>query len=293
MNYVILSQQVPPKSYSDELGVVYNYPKRYWPRLAKGDRFIYHQPSSSGGGGKTYIGCGLVGEITSDPEDPTRRNAELQDYTEFTKPVPMSNRGQFVEPGILTPANLRGNAVRIVPKETASLIVSRSGTAPPWTWDFFEEPSQDDVDGSPDKDLPPFAPDLRKAIERFDAKYSSMPPEERRRQVAGLHRPSSIGRILKQLYGTKCWVCGEEGFQKRTGNQYAEAHHVEEVHTRVLGVLGSRNIIIVCANCHRKLHYADVDVRGTEAGWEITINGKLYQVYRPVDGESQAQPGCT
>ena len=46
MNYVILSQQVPPKSYSDELGVVYNYPKRYWRRLAEGDRFIYHQPSS-------------------------------------------------------------------------------------------------------------------------------------------------------------------------------------------------------------------------------------------------------
>ena len=283
MNYVILSQQVPPTSYRDELGVVYNYPQQYWRRLAEGDRFIYHQPRSSGEGGKTYIGCGLVGEITSDPEDPTRRNAELQDYTEFTKPVPMIRRGRFVEPGITASVNLVGNAVRIVLKETASLIVSRAGTNPPWNWDFFEEPSQDDVDGSPDKDLPPFEPDLRKAIERFDAKYASMPPEERRRQVARLHRPSSIGRILKQLYGTKCWVCGEEGFQKRTGNQYAEAHHVEEVHTRVPGVLGSRNMIIVCANCHRKLHYADVDVRETEAGWEVTINGKLYQVYRPVD----------
>jgi predicted HNH restriction endonuclease len=45
----------------------------------------------------------------------------------------------------------------------------------------------------------------------------------------------------------------------------------------------SQNIMIVCANCHRRLHYARVEVTVlTPATLEITINGTSYEVRRNV-----------
>ena len=279
MNYVALSQRVPPNNYRDQLGAVYNYPSRYWSRLTPGDRFIYHQPRTGTRGGMVYIGCGLIGEITLDAEDPVRRNAELNDYTPFVKPVPFVQRGKFLEQNISTPTQLRGNAVRIVSEETAALIIQKSGTTPPWSWEFPDTGGDEEIDTSPQNKL-------RDAIAKFDGMYASLEPEERRKLVGGLHRPSSIGNLLKELYGTTCCICGIEGFVKRNQTRYAEVHHVEELHTRNIGVLGSQNIIIVCANCHRKLHYSDVKVHGIEHGWEIMINGELYRVGRLTDKDS-------
>ena len=273
MNYVILSQRVPPDNYRDELGALYNYPKRYWNRINTGDRFIYHQPRSTRGGGMVYLGCGSIGEISPDPADLTRRNAELVDYTQFTRPVPVVRRGRFLEPGISSQAQMIGNAVRLVDEETAKLILQRSRAAPPWTWEVVQEHEGSFSHASA-------GPQLIEALSRFDTKYASSKPEVRRRLLDSLHRPSSVSRIIKQLYGTTCAICGREGFPKRDGTKYAEVHHVEEISTKSLGVLGSQNMIVVCATCHRMLHYADVEVDPTASGWLITINGQQHRLKR-------------
>ena len=271
MNYVILSQRVPPDNYRDELGALYNYPKRYWNRINTGDRFIYHQPRSIRGGGMVYLGCGSIGEIGPDPADPTRRNAELVDYAQFTRPVPVVRRGRFLEPGISSQAQMIGNAVRLVDGNTARLILQRSRATPPWTWEIVREHERSYSHASP-------GAQLMEALARFDAKYASSEPEARRRLLDSLHRPSSVGRIIKQLYGTTCTICGREGFPKRDGTKYAEIHHVEEISTKSPGVLGSKNVIVVCATCHRMLHYADVKVDPIVSGWLITINGHQHRI---------------
>ncbi len=56
----------------------------------------------------------------------------------------------------------------------------------------------------------------------------------------------------------KCVICEEKGFIQRNDIPYIEAHHIIELHKLMPGSYCSDNIIIVCSNCHKKLHYAKV-----------------------------------
>ena len=132
MSYLVLSQKLPPKEYRDEVGKVYNYPKRYWNRIETGDRFIYHQPHSGPRAGKVYFGCGIIGSIRQDPQDAKRRIAELLNYMEFIRPVPVSRDKKFIEPAIRSSIEMVGNAVRKIDADTATLILRLSETDPPW-----------------------------------------------------------------------------------------------------------------------------------------------------------------
>ena len=74
-----------------------------------------------------------------------------------------------------------------------------------------------------------------------------------------------IGRSLKRLIGHRCQLCdalGHEpiGFRKANGDPYVEAHHVRPVAMREIGSLSAANVVIVCANHHRQLHYGGVNV---------------------------------
>lgn len=271
MAYIILTQKVPPENYRDEVGVIYSYPKRYWKRVFSGDRFIYHQPRTKGGG-MVYFGSGVIGSISPDPDDESLRNAELLYYMRFTSPVAVVNETDFLEPDILRPADLRGNAVRGISEEVANLILLYAGTETPWYWDV-KAPLLQDADGVGDGEKL-----LQRRLARFDREYSNLEPQSRRLLLLRLNRPSSVGQLVKDLRGTTCVICGTPGFVKRDGSRYAEVHHVEELSTRNPGVLGSDNMIVVCANCHRKLHYAEVDVSQSEGGWTIVINGETYFV---------------
>ena len=272
MGYIILSQKNPPDNYRDEIGVTYNYPKRYWTRVHDGDRFIYHQPRTRGGG-MVYFGAGVIGTISPDPEDEkSRRHAELLDYTTFAQPVPIVDKKRFVEPDIARPADLRGNAVRRISDEVADLILRRAKTEAPWYWDGTAPPGRDT------DDLAAREQSLRESLARFDREYSDVAPQSRQAFLQQLHRPSSVSRLVKALRGTTCVLCGTPGFLKRDGGRYAEVHHVEELSTGMPGVLGSDNMVVVCATCHRKLHYADVAVSQSEGGWTIVINGETHHV---------------
>lgn len=101
--------------------------------------------------------------------------------------------------------------------------------------------------------------------------------------MASIDRPTSISRALKEQLGYACQICGVEGFEKKSGGRYVEAHHLQELHRLAPGSLVSENVLIVCANCHRKLHYADVEVRASSPRTlGITINGTAHRVRRNV-----------
>ncbi|WP_054259861.1 hypothetical protein [Propionispora sp. 2/2-37] len=55
-------------------------------------------------------------------------------------------------------------------------------------------------------------------------------------------------------------ICGAEGFVKHNGDRYIEAHHLVQID----------NVILVCPNCHRELHYGR-DVEVVDRGNEILV----------------------
>ncbi len=87
------------------------------------------------------------------------------------------------------------------------------------------------------------------------SKYSN---EEVRKRLKSSNRfsrektPSSIRLILGNIYKGHCQVCSFT-FLKQDKNPYYEIHHLD-------AMLGHhpKNLVLVCANCHRQFEYADV-----------------------------------
>ena len=105
-------------------------------------------------------------------------------------------------------------------------------------------------------------------------------PTRVRAVVNTIKRNLGISARLKDLYRGKCQLCGST-FRKRDGSNYSESHHIVS-----LGMHGAdrlSNIVILCANCHRKLHYAEVrhlPVRGEHR--YVRINGETVEIrYSP------------
>jgi hypothetical protein len=94
---------------------------------------------------------------------------------------------------------------------------------------------------------------------------ASETPEQKERIVKVIER-GTIGEKVKVRNQYRCQVCeylGQEplGFKKKDSTfTYIEAHHVVPVHKLEKGVLSARNIITVCANHHRQMHYGNVSI---------------------------------
>lgn len=72
------------------------------------------------------------------------------------------------------------------------------------------------------------------------------------------------GDIVKAANEFRCQICQSlglesKGFLKADGTYYVEAHHVVPVSSLAADVLGPDNVISVCPNHHRQLHYGGVD----------------------------------
>lgn len=87
---------------------------------------------------------------------------------------------------------------------------------------------------------------------------------------------SRIGQALKALYEGRCQICGYT-FLKRDGTNYAEVHHLEALSEG--GWEDPKNMLVVCANHHRQLHYAKVERIGWKGGQLILrINDELHHI---------------
>jgi len=106
-------------------------------------------------------------------------------------------------------------------------------------------------------------------------------PEKKRSVVTLFKRNTRIAKRLKILYQGKCQICNFT-FEKENGENYSETHHVVP-----LGERGSeeiKNIIVLCANCHRQLHYDKAIWKSLERNVRhVEINGQLKEIkYKPV-----------
>jgi predicted restriction endonuclease len=119
-------------------------------------------------------------------------------------------------------------------------------------------------------------------LAELESKFLHACPEVKTRVSRGVER-GPIGREVKRLNGFHCQMCealGSEplGFRKRNGEPYIEAHHVMPVHKKQIGSLSAANIVTLCANHHREVHYGNVSVTIGDndfvfvvAGQELTI----------------------
>jgi hypothetical protein len=87
---------------------------------------------------------------------------------------------------------------------------------------------------------------------------------------------SKIGQALKALYDGHCQIC-DFTFRKKDGTNFAEVHHLEALSEG--GKEDPKNLLVVCANCHRQLHHAKVE----KVGWEgdhlvLRINDELHRI---------------
>lgn len=100
-----------------------------------------------------------------------------------------------------------------------------------------------------------------KSISKLEQKMKRTTPEVKQRISSFIER-GTIAKKVKQLNNYKCQICEVQGldpfsFKKPDGTLYIEAHHVEPVSSKKQGVLSMANIITVCPNHHRQLHYGN------------------------------------
>jgi 5-methylcytosine-specific restriction endonuclease McrA len=100
---------------------------------------------------------------------------------------------------------------------------------------------------------------------------AQVPVTTRRVAVPSTNR--LLAEALKQLYADRCQIC-DATFRTRQGGKYSEVHHVQPRTDG--GPHAPQNMLVLCATCHRKLHFATVE--GASSALEtgrLTINGRL------------------
>ncbi len=117
--------------------------------------------------------------------------------------------------------------------------------------------------------------DPTQLLSELDTKYGHK-PEFKESIIRQIQRPSAVSNAIKEKYGYKCQLCGYPGFVKKGGGKYAEVHHMLELNNLAPRTLQSWNILVVCALCHRKLHYAEAKTEFLNPGWRISMEGKEY-----------------
>jgi hypothetical protein len=86
--------------------------------------------------------------------------------------------------------------------------------------------------------------------------------------------PISLRLILGKIYEGICQICGFY-FMKRDDTPYFEIHHLDALKGN-----HPKNLILVCANCHRQFEFAYVKQIFNEQGWLINVafNKNEYEI---------------
>jgi predicted RNA-binding protein with PUA-like domain len=141
--------------------------------------------------------------------------------------------------------------------------------------------------GEDEEDIPPGATDSDISSDRLaelERKYLGASPEVKERLSKSVER-GPVGALVKKANGYRCQICealglNPIGFLKRNGTPYVEAHHVTPVAKREVGTLSASNVITVCANHHREIHYGKSSIRVNDTTFDIDINECTIRIAR-------------
>ena len=272
---IILSQRIDIASdYDDTPFVSYHFPKRYRNQICSGNRFVYYQGNRSKKDQRYYFGCGVVGSINP-TESGNHYYAEILEGRKFLNSVPIyCPKGDgFIE-------SIGYEKVRNKPNPSWQNSIRKISD------DAFHEILKlgniEDNVGEYSSILES-ENDALSVLNYLNNRYSGTPPEERVRLAQKyLDRGSAVTNALKNLLGAKCQICGWIGFQKKNGNDcFIEAHHLVQVANKEEGALCTDNIILVCPNCHREIHYGhNFQVTSNDDYVDIVLSGRQTRIKR-------------
>lgn len=122
----------------------------------------------------------------------------------------------------------------------------------------------------------------------MEEKYLHANPEVKESLSRTVER-GPVGALVKKATGFKCQVCEAlgchpVGFLKMNGEPYVEAHHVMPVSKKEIGSLAASNIMTVCANHHRQMHYGGIAVVVSAMTFDFVIDGVSVSIPKTARG---------
>ena len=101
-------------------------------------------------------------------------------------------------------------------------------------------------------------------IDKLEEAMKDLTPEQKEKVSIFIER-GLIAQKIKKITNFKCLICEAKGmnslgFQKLNGDFYIETHHVEPISLLKTGSLSVANLLTVCANHHRQIHYGKVEL---------------------------------
>ncbi len=97
--------------------------------------------------------------------------------------------------------------------------------------------------------------DNEQKLEEFES--DDFMPKKQQIQSSVSYRNPEIASRMKIKHNHTCQICKIPTFKDKTGNFYTESHHI--IPRSLGGPDKPSNILIVCANCHRKFDSGDDD----------------------------------
>lgn len=78
--------------------------------------------------------------------------------------------------------------------------------------------------------------------------------------------PPNLKLLLGKMYGGHCQIC-DFWFLKKDNTPYYEIHHINPL-------IGNnpKNLLLVCANCHRQFEYAPLSTDFNSDGWLVKVS---------------------
>lgn len=263
---IILSQRIDFETEYDDIPYrTYHFPKRYRNQIHPGDRFIYYQGNRHKKNQRYYFGCGVIGTVEPDSTGDLYY-AEILEGRAFKSTVSIYQPKSigFIESiGYenvrLKPVPSWQNSIRKISDSAFSEILKLANI----------EPNTGEVASTLEEYSDPL--DVLKELNR---QFSLLTPKVRAKKVQNhLDRGTAVTKALKSLLGAKCQICGWSGFAKKDGDLFIEAHHIVQLSEQKEGSLCTDNVILVCPNCHREIHYGkNLNVSATKDLIEISLS---------------------
>lgn len=98
---------------------------------------------------------------------------------------------------------------------------------------------------------------LRSELALLSQRYAEAPPSRKIVISNQIERNALLTKKLKSLHRLNCQLCGGEFFFKKgRRTRYSEVHHIRELCKG--GLNSTDNCLVLCANCHRRMHYGDI-----------------------------------
>jgi hypothetical protein len=122
---------------------------------------------------------------------------------------------------------------------------------------------------------------ILKQLAKLNKSYKDTPAKTKQIVSNRIERDPMVANLLKQIHPLYCQLCGGEFFKKKGGkSRYSEVHHIIALSSG--GSRATDNCLVLCATCHRKMHFADMVLK--EHGNELHIleDGHKYVLSRNV-----------